>query len=77
MGKVICVQQAVALIDYAAKCKGYTPGQMSTFTEMGLSTWFRRKRYPNEFRVKELQELSKKLDIDFVIHNGEMQAKIV
>lgn len=59
------------------KQMGYTPGQMSTFTEMGLSTWFRRKRYPNEFRVKELQELSKKLDIDFVIHNGEMQAKIV
>jgi len=65
------------LIDYAVKRKGYTPAQMATFTEIGLSTWFRRKRYPDEFRLRELQEISKKLDIDFIIHNGEMQAKIV
>jgi len=69
--------QMVALIDYAINQKDYTPAQMAIFTEMGLSTWFRRKRYPDEFRLRELQEISKKLNIDFIIHNGEMQAKIV
>lgn len=67
----------IALIDYATKRKDYTPQQMAVFTEMGLSTWFRRKRYPEEFRLGELQEISKKLDIDFVIHSGDVVAKMV
>ena len=67
----------IALLDYAAKRKDYTPQQMAISTEMGLSTWFRHKQYPEEFRLGELQEISKKLDIDFVIHSGDVVAKMV
>lgn len=71
------MREMIALIDYAAKRKDYTPKQMAIFTEMGLSTWFHRKKCPEEFRLAELQEISKKLDIDFVIHSGDVVAKMV
>ena len=56
------MSQLVDMIDYRAKRKGYT--------------YFRRKREPEMFRVYELQQIAKKLNIRIIIEtDGSVKAE--
>ena len=61
------MSQLVDMIDYKAKRKGYTPEH---------NTYFRRKREPEMFRVYELQQIAKRLNIRIVIdYDGTVKAE--
>lgn len=70
------MSQLVDMIDYRAKRKGYTPDQMAIFIRAKPNTYFRRKREPEMFRIYELQQIAKKLNIRIIIDkDGSVKAE--
>lgn len=70
------MSQLVDMIDYKAKRKGYTPEQMAVLIRAQPNTYFRRKREPEMFRVYELQQIAKRLNIRIVIdYDGTVKAE--
>lgn len=69
------MSQLVDMIDYRAKRKGYTPEQMAVFIRAQVNTYFRRKRDPDMFRLYELQQIARKLNIRITIEkDGSVKA---
>lgn len=68
--------QLIDLINYRSKKMRYTPEQLSLYMGMNVSTFYNRKKKPEQFRLNELQEIAKRLKIEITIRNdGNVSAK--
>lgn len=60
----------IPMLDYKVRQYHYSPEEIAMCIGTKENTWFRRKRQPEQFRLSELQELSKRLDVTITISNG-------
>lgn len=68
--------QLVDMINYRSKRMRYTPEQLSLYMGINVSTFYNRKKKPEQFRLNELQEIAKRLKIEITIRNdGNVSAK--
>lgn len=70
------MSQLIDMIDYQAKRKKYTIDQMAVIIRAKPNTYFKRKHKPEMFRVYELQQIAKKLNITISIQpDGTVKAE--
>lgn len=64
------VSNLIPMLDYKTRQYKYSPEEIAMCMGTKENTWFRRKRQPEQFRLSELQELAKRLDITITISGG-------
>ena len=70
------MSQLFDMIMYRANRLHYTPDELSVFMRINPTTFYKRKREPETFRLSELQQLAKKLELKITIDiDGSVSAK--
>ena len=70
------MSQLFDMIMYRAKRMNYNPEALAIFMRVNTTTFYKRKRKPETFRLSELQQLAKKLELKITIDmDGSVSAK--
>ena len=70
------MSQLFDMIMYRANRMNYNPETLAVFMRMNTTTFYKRKREPETFRLYELQQLAKKLELKITIDmDGSVSAK--